>query len=51
MIATPSLADRLQKMRAQLRAGQQQLAAWQAGSLAVSAVPGAGKSTDRKSVV
>ncbi|ABB58545.1 ATP-dependent helicase [Synechococcus elongatus] len=45
MIATPSLADRLQKMRAQLRAGQQQLAAWQAGSLAVSAVPGAGKST------
>lgn len=45
MIATPSLADRLQTIRAQLRAGQQQLADWQAGSLAVSAVPGAGKST------
>jgi DNA helicase-2/ATP-dependent DNA helicase PcrA len=35
----------LQKIRDGLRPGQQQMADWEGGSLAVSAVPGAGKST------
>ncbi len=35
----------LRKLRARLRSGQQQMADWEGGSLAVSAVPGAGKST------
>lgn len=35
----------LQRIRAGLRPGQQQIADWQSGPLAVSAVPGAGKST------
>jgi DNA helicase-2/ATP-dependent DNA helicase PcrA len=34
----------LELLRAQLRPGQQQMADWQGGPLAVSAVPGAGKS-------
>ncbi len=34
----------LQNIRSQLRPGQQQMADWQGGPLAVSAVPGAGKS-------
>jgi DNA helicase II / ATP-dependent DNA helicase PcrA len=43
----PTIAQRhsiLAEMRASLRAGQQRLADWKAGELAVSAVPGAGKS-------
>ncbi|WP_413160100.1 ATP-dependent helicase [Capilliphycus salinus ALCB114379] len=35
----------LQKIRSTLRPGQQQMADWKGGLLAVSAVPGAGKST------
>lgn len=35
----------LQKIRNSLRSGQRQMADWQSGPLAVSAVPGAGKST------
>ena len=35
----------LQAIRAQLRAGQQRIADWTGGALAVSAVPGSGKST------
>ncbi len=35
----------LQQLRNRLRPGQQQMADWQGGPLAVSAVPGAGKST------
>ncbi|WP_338038408.1 ATP-dependent helicase [Neosynechococcus sphagnicola] len=35
----------LHQLRQQLRPGQQQMADWQGGQLAVSAVPGAGKST------
>ncbi|MGF1494264.1 MAG: ATP-dependent helicase [Microcoleaceae cyanobacterium] len=35
----------LQTVRATLRPGQQQMADWQGGPLAISAVPGAGKST------
>ncbi|MDJ0553259.1 MAG: ATP-dependent helicase [Microcoleaceae cyanobacterium MO_207.B10] len=34
----------IQRIRSQLRPGQQQMADWQGGPLAVSAVPGAGKS-------
>ena len=34
-----------QRLRDRLRPGQQQMADWQGGPLAVSAVPGAGKST------
>ncbi|MBD2579559.1 ATP-dependent helicase [Oscillatoria sp. FACHB-1406] len=44
---TSSQRDRepeLQKMREELRPGQQSLADWQGGELAVSAVPGSGKS-------
>ncbi|MGD1929715.1 MAG: ATP-dependent helicase [Leptolyngbyaceae cyanobacterium] len=43
-IATARLAA-LAEIRASLRAGQQALADWSGGPLAVSAVPGAGKST------
>jgi len=39
------LESRLQQLREQLRPGQQALADWSRGPLAVSAVPGAGKST------
>ena len=38
------LEDRLQQLRKSLRPGQQSLADWQGGQMAVSAVPGAGKS-------
>ena len=37
--------QQLQWLRDSLRPGQQSLADWQAGSMAVSAVPGSGKST------
>ncbi len=38
------LEDRLQQLRKSLRPGQQSLADWKGGKMAVSAVPGAGKS-------
>ena len=38
------LEERLQQLRKSLRPGQQSLADWQGGQMAVSAVPGAGKS-------
>jgi DNA helicase-2/ATP-dependent DNA helicase PcrA len=41
----------LQQLRESLRPGQQRLADWQAGPLAVSAVPGAGKSTGMAAAV
>ncbi|HEY9604466.1 MAG TPA: ATP-dependent helicase [Allocoleopsis sp.] len=42
----PALREQaLQKLRNGLRRGQQSMADWQGGQLAVSAVPGAGKST------
>jgi len=41
----PTLKQALQQLRAGLRPGQQEIADWQGGPLAVSAVPGAGKST------
>lgn len=42
----PALREQaLQQIRNRLRAGQQRMADWQGGPLAVSAVPGAGKST------
>jgi DNA helicase II / ATP-dependent DNA helicase PcrA len=37
--------EALQRLRNRLRPGQQQMADWKGGPLAVSAVPGAGKST------
>ncbi|MBH8562865.1 ATP-dependent helicase, partial [Nostoc sp. CENA67] len=40
-----SLGEKISKIRNGLRPGQQQMADWQSGPLAVSAVPGAGKST------
>ncbi|MCT7948933.1 ATP-dependent helicase [Ancylothrix sp. C2] len=40
-----SREESIDKIRAGLRSGQQQMANWQGGPLAVSAVPGAGKST------
>jgi DNA helicase-2/ATP-dependent DNA helicase PcrA len=40
-----SLPDKILAIRNGLRQGQQQMADWEAGPLAVSAVPGAGKST------
>src|SRR6476620_4324628 len=47
--SSPSLASvreqAMQRLRNSLRLGQQSMADWQGGSLAVSAVPGAGKST------
>ncbi|MTJ07772.1 ATP-dependent helicase [Anabaena sp. UHCC 0204] len=39
------LKENIAEIRAKLRPGQTQMADWQGGSLAVSAVPGAGKST------
>ena len=39
------LKENIAVIRAQLRPGQTQMADWQVGPLAVSAVPGAGKST------
>ena len=39
-----TLQEQLHKLRSSLRPGQQSLADWQAGQMAVSAVPGAGKS-------
>jgi DNA helicase-2/ATP-dependent DNA helicase PcrA len=47
-LTQPLLALReqvLQKLRNGLRRGQQSMTDWQGGQLAVSAVPGAGKST------
>ncbi|MEH1799063.1 MAG: ATP-dependent helicase [Nostoc sp.] len=40
-----SLQDKILAIRNSLRPGQQQMADWQSGPLAISAVPGAGKST------
>ncbi|WP_227873479.1 ATP-dependent helicase [Aphanothece sacrum] len=39
-----TLSEQLKKLRDSLRPGQQQLADWEGGKMAVSAVPGAGKS-------
>ncbi|MEH1796727.1 ATP-dependent helicase [Nostoc sp.] len=41
----PSLRDKILAIRNSLRPGQQQMADWGSGPLAISAVPGAGKST------
>ncbi|MBG1272071.1 ATP-dependent helicase [Nostoc sp. WHI] len=41
----PSLREKILTIRNGLRPGQQQMADWQSGPLAISAVPGAGKST------
>jgi DNA helicase II / ATP-dependent DNA helicase PcrA len=41
----------LRSLREKLRPGQQQMADWQGGSLAVTAVPGAGKSTGMAAAV
>jgi DNA helicase II / ATP-dependent DNA helicase PcrA len=41
----PSLREKILAIRNSLRPGQQQMADWQSGPLAISAVPGAGKST------
>ncbi|MEH2076268.1 MAG: ATP-dependent helicase [Nostoc sp.] len=41
----PSLRDKILAIRNSLRSGQQQMADWGSGPLAISAVPGAGKST------
>ncbi|MTJ47107.1 ATP-dependent helicase [Dolichospermum sp. UHCC 0259] len=43
--ALTKLKENIAVIRAQLRPGQTQMADWQGGPLAVSAVPGAGKST------
>ncbi|MGI0494565.1 ATP-dependent helicase [Alkalinema pantanalense CENA528] len=43
-LPTPTL-DMLHQLRDRLRPGQREIADWQGGQLAVSAVPGAGKST------
>jgi DNA helicase-2/ATP-dependent DNA helicase PcrA len=45
MTTAPQLATKLAELQATLRSGQRQMAQWQGGELAVSAVPGAGKST------
>jgi DNA helicase-2/ATP-dependent DNA helicase PcrA len=42
---TPTWEVALQQLRSRLRPGQQRMADWQSGALAVSAVPGSGKST------
>lgn len=44
MLSSPILAS-LEQLRDTLRPGQREIALWQGGPLAVSAVPGAGKST------
>ncbi|MEH2244665.1 ATP-dependent helicase [Nostoc sp.] len=41
----PNLREKILAIRNSLRPGQQQMADWQSGPLAISAVPGAGKST------
>ncbi|MEH2449187.1 MAG: ATP-dependent helicase [Nostoc sp.] len=41
----PNLREKILEIRNGLRPGQQQMADWQSGPLAISAVPGAGKST------
>ena len=41
----PNLREKILLIRNSLRPGQQQMADWQSGPLAISAVPGAGKST------
>jgi DNA helicase-2/ATP-dependent DNA helicase PcrA len=41
----PELRQKINEIREGLRAGQKQMADWDGGALAVSAVPGAGKST------
>ncbi|MEH2301631.1 ATP-dependent helicase [Nostoc sp.] len=41
----PNLREKILSIRNGLRPGQQQMADWQSGPLAISAVPGAGKST------
>ena len=41
----PNLREKILLIRNGLRPGQQQMADWQSGPLAISAVPGAGKST------
>ncbi|MEH2467471.1 ATP-dependent helicase [Nostoc sp.] len=41
----PNLQEKILAIRNGLRPGQQQMADWQSGPLAISAVPGAGKST------
>ncbi len=45
MPAVTSLEAELQHLRHRLRPGQREIADWQGGELAVSAVPGSGKST------
>ncbi|HIK18102.1 MAG TPA: ATP-dependent helicase [Leptolyngbyaceae cyanobacterium M33_DOE_097] len=45
MPLTTALESKLQELRDRLRPGQRELADWRGGTLAVSAVPGAGKST------
>jgi DNA helicase-2/ATP-dependent DNA helicase PcrA len=44
-LSSPPTADLIAQLRATLRTGQREIADWQGGMLAVSAVPGAGKST------
>ncbi|MEA5464553.1 ATP-dependent helicase [Leptothoe sp. PORK10 BA2] len=44
-MTVPDRTDQLQTLRDGLRPGQQRLADWRGGPLAVSAVPGSGKST------
>ncbi len=43
-MATQSLENQLNELQNSLRPGQQQLGLWQGGKMAISAVPGAGKS-------
>ena len=45
MVLLSAKNQALEQLRARLRPGQQRIADWQGGPLAVSAVPGAGKST------
>ena len=45
MTGHDDLVDKLATLRDRLRKGQQTMADWRGGELAVSAVPGAGKST------
>lgn len=45
LLSTPLLETGLNAIRSQLRAGQREMTDWQGGELAVSAVPGSGKST------
>ncbi|NER01030.1 MAG: hypothetical protein F6K30_30795 [Cyanothece sp. SIO2G6] len=44
-VTETDLSHRLVQLRAGLRPGQQRMADWDGGPLAISAVPGAGKST------